>query len=124
VPGRRIDEAAKQRYVDIVRQRYADFGPTLAAEHLAQHHGFEYSRETLRGWMIQAGLWQDKPVRRKRVFQLRQRCVAVGELVQIDGSPHAWLEDRGPRCTLIIFVDDASGALRYARFDKAETTRG
>jgi transposase len=122
--GRRIDQATKQRFVDIVRQRYADFGPTLAAEHLQQHHGFGHSRETLRAWMIEAGLWHDKPVRRKRVYQLRQRCVAVGELVQIDGSPHAWLEDRGPRCTLIIFVDDASGALRYARFDKAETTRG
>jgi hypothetical protein len=62
-------------------------------------------------------------VRSKRVFQLRTRCVAVGELVQIDGSPHAWLEDRGARCTLIIFVDDASGALQYARFEPAETTR-
>lgn len=122
--ARKIDQATKQQFVAIVRQRYADFGPTLAAEQLAQHHGFEHSRETLRGWMIEAGLWRDKPVRHKRVFQLRQRCVAVGELVQIDGSPHAWLEDRGPRCTLIIFVDDASGALRYARFDKAETTRG
>lgn len=122
--ARKIDEAIKQEFVAVVRQRYADFGPTLAAEHLAQHHGFEHSRETLRGWMIEAGVWRDKPVRRKRVFQLRQRCVAVGELVQIDGSPHAWLEERGPRCTLIIFVDDASGALRYASFDRAETTRG
>jgi hypothetical protein len=84
---------------------------------------YPYSRETLRGWMIEAGLWQDKPVRRQRVFQLRERCAAIGELVQIDGSPHAWLEDRAPRCTLIIFVDDASGELAYARFEPAETTR-
>lgn len=121
--ARRIDDATRHFYIELVRQRYADFGPTLAGEHLAQHHGFTYSHESLRGWMIEAGLWQDKPVRRKRVFQLRQRCPAVGELVQIDGSPHAWLEDRGPRCTLIIFVDDASGALSYARFEPAETTR-
>jgi hypothetical protein len=73
--------------------------------------------------MIQAGLWRDHPVRRRRVFQLRERCVAVGELVQIDGSPHAWLEDRGLRCTLIIFVDDATSALQWARFEPAETTR-
>ena len=121
--ARRIDPATRQHFIDVVRQRYADFGPTLAAEHLAQHHGFTHSRETLRGWMIDAGLWQDKPVRRKRVFQLRERCPAMGELVQIDGSPHAWLEDRAPRCTLVIFVDDATSALRYARFEPAETTR-
>jgi hypothetical protein len=121
--ARRIDDATRQRFVELVRQRYADFGPTLAAEHLAQHHGYTHSRETLRGWMIEAGLWDDKPLRRRRVFQLRERCPAVGELVQIDGSPHAWLEDRAPRCTLVIFVDDATSALRYARFEVAETTR-
>ena len=121
--ARRVDGATRAHFVDLVRQRYADFGPTLAAEHLVQHHGFKHSRESLRGWMIEAGLWHDKPVRHKRVFQHRQRCAAVGELVQIDGSPHAWLEDRGPRCTLIIFVDDASSELAYARFEPAETTR-
>lgn len=121
---RRIDERTRQCWIDLVRQRYPDFGPTLACEHLVEHHGFAHSRETLRGWMIEAGLWQDKPVRRKRVFQLRPRCPAVGELVQIDGSPHAWLEDRAPRCTLIIFVDDATSGLAYARFVPAETTRG
>lgn len=121
--ARRIDEQTKQRWIELIRQRYADFGPTLACEHLAEHHAFAHSRETLRGWMIEAGLWKDKPVRRKRVFQLRPRCPAVGELVQIDGSPHAWLEDRAPRCTLIIFVDDATSALRHAQFVPAETTR-
>jgi hypothetical protein len=120
---RRIGEQTKQRWIDLIRQRYPDFGPTLACEHLVEHHAFAHSRETLRGWMIEAGLWQDKPVRRKRVFQLRPRCPAVGELVQIDGSPHAWLEDRALRCTLIIFVDDATSALRHARFVPAETTR-
>jgi hypothetical protein len=113
----------RQHFIDLVRQRYADFGPTLAAEHLSQHHGYMFSRETLRGWMIEAGLWHDKPVRRKRVFQLRQRCAAIGELVQIDGSLHAWLEERAPRCTMIIFVDDASSALSYVRLETAETTR-
>lgn len=121
--ARRIDERSKQCWIDLIRQRYADFGPTLACEQLVEHHAFAYSRETLRGWMIEAGLWKDKRVRHKRVFQLRERCPAVGELVQIDGSPHAWLEGRGPRCALIIFVDDATSALRYARFVPAETTR-
>ena len=121
--ARRIDEQSKRGWIDLIRQRYPDFGPTLACEQLAEHHAFTHSRETLRGWMIEAGLWKDKRVRARRVFQLRQRCPAVGELVQIDGSPHAWLEDRAPRCTLIIFVDDATSALRHAQFVPAETTR-
>lgn len=121
--ARRIDEQTKGAWTELIRQRYPDFGPTLACEQLAEHHGFTYSRETLRGWMIEAGLWKDKRVSSKRVFQLRQRCPAVGELVQIDGSPHAWLEDRAPRCTLIVFVDDATSALRHAQFVPAETTR-
>jgi transposase len=121
--ARRIEASVRDHFIDLVRRHYADFGPTLAAEHLAEHHGFIHSRETLRGWMIEAGLWRDKPVRRKRVHQLRERCPAVGELVQIDGSPHAWFEARAPRCTLIIFVDDATGRLQYARFEQAETTR-
>ncbi len=122
--ARRIDDATREHFVDLVRQRYHDFGPTLAAEHLARHYDFRFSRESLRSWMIDAGLWKDKPARRKRVFQLRPRCPRPGELVQIDGSPHAWLEGRAPRCTLIIFVDDATGRLGYARFAPAETTQG
>lgn len=121
--ARRIDEKTRQGWIDLIRQRYPDFGPTLACEQLVEHHDFAHSRETLRGWMIEAGLWKDKRVRHKRVFQLRPRCPAVGELAQIDGSPHAWLEDRAPRCTLIIFVDDATSALRHAQFVPAETTR-
>jgi hypothetical protein len=95
-----------------VRGQYPDFGPTLAAEYLASYHGFTRSVETLRQWMIGDDLWVAKRARRKRAFQLRERRACVGELVQIDGSPHAWLEERGPRCTLILFVDDASGRLQ------------
>jgi transposase len=121
--NRRIAWAEQQRVIATVREHYRDFGPTLAMEYLQAHHGFSRSRETLRQWMIQAQLWQAKRVRRKRPFQLRERRAAEGELVQIDGSPHPWLEDRGPRCTLIAFVDDATGKLQYAQFVPAETTR-
>ena len=125
-PGRssvqRVAQATREHFIGLVRQHCADYGPTLACEDLRRHHGLTNSRESLRGWMIEAGLWKDKPVRHKRVFQLRPRCPAVGELVQINGSPHAWLEGSGPRCTLIIFVDDASSALVYARFEPAETS--
>jgi transposase len=121
--NRRIAAAERERVVGLVRRRYADFGPTLAREYLSRDHGYRHGRETLRQWMIAAELWRPKAVRAKRVHQLRERRGQVGELVQIDGSPHAWLEGRGPRLTLIIFVDDATSRLVYARFEAAETTR-
>ena len=121
--NRRIDAAEREAVLACIRERYADFGPTLAAEYLASFQGFTRSVETLRQWMIRDGLWVPKRQRRQRPYQLRERRSCVGELVQIDGSPHAWLEERGPRCTLIAFIDDASGRLQYARFEPAETTR-
>lgn len=121
--NRRIAAAEREHFVALVRKHYGDFGPTLAAEYLRAQHGLTRSVPTLRQWLIDAELWQPKRPRRKRPFQLRERRAAVGDLVQIDGSPHAWLEERAPRCTLIAFVDDATGRLQYARFELAETTR-
>jgi transposase len=122
--NRRIGQTEREVVLAQVRARYADFGPTLAAEYLRSYQGYTRSVETLRQWMIEDGLWQPKRQRRQRPFQLRERRACVGELVQIDGSPHDWLEQRGPRCTLIAFIDDASGRLQYARFVPAETSRG
>jgi transposase len=121
--NRLIAASERERVLDVLRQRYADFGPTLAAEYLRAEHGFEHSTETLRQWMVGCGLWQPRRQRRKRAFQLRERRPRLGELVQIDGSPHAWFETRGERCTLIVFIDDATGRIPYARFVPAETTR-
>jgi transposase len=121
--NRRIEDAEREEVMACVRSRYGDFGPTLAAEYLRSFHGFTRSTETLRQWMIEADAWAPKRQRRKRPFQLRERRSCIGELVQIDGSPHAWLEARGPRCTLIAFIDDATSRLQYARFEPAETTR-
>ena len=121
--NRRIEDVERAEVMACVRSRYADFGPTLAAEYLRSFHGFTRSTETLRQWMIEAEVWAPKRQRHKRPFQLRERRSCVGELVQIDGSPHAWLEARGPRCTLIAFIDDATSRLQYARFEPAETTR-
>jgi len=105
----------------IVRERYPDFGPTLAAEKLAEHHGCSVSRETLRGWMIADGLWQDRRHRLPSPHQPRRRPDCLGELVQIDGSEHAWFEDRGPPCTLLAFVDDATSRLMQLRFVTSES---
>ena len=92
----------------------------LAAEKLAAEHGFAFSSETLRKWMIEDGLWLDRKQRQKRVHQPRPRRDCVGELVQVDGSEHWWFEDRGPQCTLLVFVDDATSRLMHLQFVESE----
>src|SRR6266849_1651514 len=86
--NRKTSEALRSAVLWIVRQNYADFGPTLAAEKLAGEHGFAFSSETLRKWMIAEGLWLDRKQRRRRVHQPRHRRECVGELVQVDGCEH------------------------------------
>jgi hypothetical protein len=103
-----------------VRQRYADFGPTLAAEHLAQE-GLSVSRETLRKWMAQASLWRPRAQRVKTIHVWRERRACFGELVMQDSSPFPWLEQRGPACQLIAVIDDATSRF-YARFTEHDTT--
>ena len=106
----------------VVRERYEDFSPTLAQEKLTELHGYRVSVETLRKWMAAEGLWRSRKRRGMRVHQSRPRRPALGELVQIDGSPHRWFENRGPYCTLIVFIDDATSRLMALRFAEAETT--
>ena len=119
--NRRLPDAVREAALAVVRERYPDFGPTLAAEKLAERHGIRLSRETLRQWMSGAGLWVPRPARRGRVHQPRHRRDRLGELVQIDGCEHAWFEDRGPPCTLLVFVDDATSRLMHLRFVPAES---
>jgi transposase len=121
---RRIASEQREHYMQLVRSQYADFGPLLAHEYLQREHGFEWSVETLRGWMLQAGLWQARRRRSKRVHSPRQRRECLGELVQIDGSHHDWFEARSAKCCLIAFIDDATGRVLSARFFEQETTQG
>ena len=118
----RLPEAYRDLALSLVRERYADFGPTLAAEKLAEVHGCTISRETLRGWMIAAGLWIDRRHRLPSPHQPRRRRDCLGELVQINGSEHAWFEDREEKCTLLAFVDDATSRLMHLRFVASEST--
>jgi hypothetical protein len=92
--------ALRAEVIDIIRERYCDFGPTLAAEKLTNLHGIHLARETLRQWMIAAGLWKDRRARLRPVHQPRYRRDCVGELIQIDGSAHWWFEGRGPQYEL------------------------
>ena len=114
----------REHVLALIRERYADFGPTLACEKLRERHGHRLSVETLRQWMIAQGLWQPRRRRHARIHQRRPRRPCFGELVQIDGSPHDWFEARGARCTLLVFIDDATGRLLALRFVSAETTQG
>jgi hypothetical protein len=117
----RLPAEVRDLAVSLVRERYADFGPTLAAEKLAELHGCAISRETLRGWMIAGGLWTDRRHKLPSPHQPRRRRDCVGELVQIDGSDHAWFEDRAGKCTLLAFVDDATSRLMQLRFVASES---
>ena len=119
----RIADSVRREVLDLVRSHYADFGPTLACEKLAERHKHKLSVETLRQWMIAEGLWQLKVRKSARIHQRRPRRPCRGELVQIDGSPHDWFEGRGPYCTLIVFIDDATSELLALRFAPAETTQ-
>ena len=121
-PNNAIGEGVRRGVLALVRKRYADFGPTLACEKLVEVHGHRLSAETLRQWMMAEGLWRSKARRAVRVHPRRSRRACVGDLVQIDGSPHDWFEGRGPLCTLIVYVDDATTRLMAAGFFPAETT--
>ncbi len=118
--NRRLPALFAQRVLARVRRRYADFGPTLAAEHLAQD-GLAVSRETLRKWMREAGLWRVRLKRPQAMHVWRERRACFGELVIQDSSPYRWLEDRGPACHLIALIDDATSCIR-GRFAEHDTT--
>ena len=95
--NRQMPTDIKAQALELIKARYADFGPTLAAEKLREVHGITVGRETLRLWMLDAGLWADRVKRRGRVYQPRYRRECVGELVQVDGSEHWWFEDPSSR---------------------------
>jgi transposase len=117
-----LTEGLAQRALCIIRERYADFGPTLACEKLAECHGLVLSKETVRRLMTDAGLWIPRAQRPPKVYQPRARRACLGELVQIDGSDHRWFEERAPACTLLVYVDDATSRLMHLHFTATEST--
>src|SRR5437016_7074977 len=120
--ARRLPAATQERALALIRERFADFGPTFAHQKLTEEHALVLSVETLRGWMSAAGLWVPRAQRARRSYPPRERRACLGELVQLDGSEHAWFEDRGPRCTLLVYVDDATSRLMELCFADTEST--
>jgi transposase len=124
VSNRRVDETITTTAIKMIGEQYHDFGPTLATEKLAELHDINLSVETVRQIMIAAGYWKPKKGAAICVHPMRERRARLGELVQIDGSPHDWFEGRADRCTLLVFIDDATGKLLQLRFEPTETTLG
>lgn len=118
--NRQTDPKLQERIVRRYQERYADFGPTLAAEHLGCE-GLRVDHETLRRWLLAKALWSVKR-RRQKHRQWRERKACFGELVQMDGSHHDWFEGRRARAVLMVMIDDATNRT-YARFFEEETTR-
>lgn len=112
--------AERKRAVALYIKQYAGFGPLLASEHLASDHGIKVDHETLRRWLLSAGLWSSRH-RREAHRAARERRPRRGDLVQIDGSEHDWFEGRGPRAVLMVMIDDATNKT-LARFYESEDT--
>jgi transposase len=105
ISRRRLPQEDRRRALEVYEARYGDFGPTLAVEYLAKEEKIVVSRETLRRWLVAACLWQP---RRRRCRRQRPRRERFGQLVQLDGSLHRWLEDRDDPSCLMVMVDDAT----------------
>jgi len=118
--NRKIADRLKDKVIKLYRESYKDFGPTLASEKLLERDGVSISDETLRGWLIEAGDWK-RARKRRRHRQWRERKGHRGEMVQMDGSHHAWFEDRGDPCVLMGYIDDANGGV-FGRFYDYEGT--
>lgn len=117
----RLPAGLKDRALALIQDHYPDFGPTFAAEKLAERQGLVIHHETLRLLLIERGFW--RPHHGSLTVHLwRERKDCRGEMVQADGSPHRWFEDRAPACTLLAFIDDATSALLWLEFVEGEST--
>jgi hypothetical protein len=122
VSPRRMEASLRGRIETLLKAKYPDFGPTLAAEKLCELERIDVSREAVRRIQVALGLARVRRRRAKRVHSPRERRPRFGELIQIDASPHDWFEGRGPRCALIVFIDDATSRLTALQFSPTETT--
>jgi transposase len=120
-PNNAIDPLVRQRVLELASSTYQGFGPTFMSEKLAERDDLQVNRETLRQWLIEQKLHRPRR-RRQKPRPLRERRPRFGELIQADGSPHRWFEDRAAPCTLLLCVDDATTFVLGGLFAAAETT--
>lgn len=122
--NRRLPDKLKRETLKLMKTKYDGFGPTLAREKLIKEHQIKVGKETLRQWMIEEGIWEEKKKKRPKLHQSRTRRAREGELIQIDGSPHDWFEGRRGKCCLLGFIDDATSKIMHLQFEESETTKG
>ena len=118
--NRRLSNSTKELCEALIELKYVHFGPTLAHEKLIKVHGLAISVSSIRNLMISKGLWVERKKKKQNIHQLRERRSKEGELIQIDGSPHYWFEERGPKCSLLLAIDDATGKIMNALFAPTE----
>lgn len=118
---KRVTREKKEKVLKIYQEKYPDFGPTLASEKLIERDGIKVDHETLRRWLEEKCTHEWQRRKRKPHKKWRERKECFGEMVQMDGSRHDWLEGRGPEMTLMGYIDDATSTV-YARFYNFEGT--
>jgi transposase len=119
-----LDAETGQAVLDLLKGRYADFGPTLAHEKLVEREGLQLCLGSVRKIMIEEGIWKAKKARKVGQHPLRERRACLGELEQMDGTDHDWFEGRSERCTLLVMIDDATGRLGALLFVPEESFFG
>lgn len=122
--NRAISDEIRTKALVLVDEHYHDYGATLITEKLYERHQIKIGKETMRRWLIQTERRQAKRTKPIKIRQLRARRDCFGELIQIDGSIHDWFEGRGEKCTLLVFIDDATSKLVNLMFVPEESTLG
>lgn len=120
--NRGLKPEVRQQIIDKLKTDYEGFGPTFAWEKLVKRGKINVCVETIRKIMIEEGLWEVKKRRRLKVHQQRNRRSCEGELIQMDGSPEAWFEERAPKCCLLGFIDDATSKIEHLQFVPSESS--
>ena len=118
----RMKDPIKSKIIEKLKTTYKDCGPTFAWEKLVKKEKVRVSLESVRKIMIQEGLWESKKRKRLKTYQQRNRRSHEGELIQMDGSPHEWFEERAPKCCLLGFIDDATSKIKHLKFVEVEST--
>ena len=122
IGNRAFTQEKKQQVITLIKEQYPDFGPTLTSEELAERDGIVVSRETVRKLMIAEQLWKEHHLKKVTIHTYRERRSCVGELIQLDGSPHRWFEERADPCTLLAYIDDATSRIMDGEFANYEGT--
>ena len=118
--ARRWSDDEQNMTIDLLKSEWQGFGPTFVTEKLKEQKEIIVSNETVRQMMISKGIWIPRK-KKQKYRKWRERKKMLGELIQLDGSPHDWFEGRAPKCTLLVFIDDATSKILWLEFVESES---